>query len=122
MFCIYDRLKNIMKVFCTLVDSNLDSHHDPILSVVSSPAIPSSPHRDSDNISAPRVDNTRVKIIWSPEGIQEYQKLIQPVLPDLRENWLDSSSTSSISVLLQSTNAIAILHIVVMCFNILSEF
>ena len=48
------------------------------------------------------------KIVWDDNSLHLYQELIQPVLLDLQEAWLDSASPSSISILLQQTNNILI--------------
>ena len=52
----------------------------------------------------PTVVNTRHKVIWAEESLQEYTDLITPVLTELRKLWLDSSSPTSLSVLLSQTN------------------
>ena len=52
---------------------------------------------------APKIPNTRQKVIWSEDGINDYENLISPVLSSLRGSWLDPSSSSSTSILLQST-------------------
>ena len=48
--------------------------------------------------------NDRVKVLWSDEGIEEYQRLVLPHLSRLQELWLPSPSRSSSSLLLDSTN------------------
>ena len=65
-----------------------------------------SPPPPEDNPLAPRISNDRVKIHWSDLGIQAYSNVICNILDRLRSNWLLPSSPSSISVLLQTTNAI----------------
>ena len=54
----------------------------------------------------PTVENNRHKIIWFEENLESYTDLIQPVLLDLQETWLESSSPSLMSILLQQTNNI----------------
>ena len=61
---------------------------------------------DNENIEAPRINNDRHKISWSETGSLEYQSLVSPALSSLRENWLDPSSSSSISILISTTNKI----------------
>ena len=80
------------------------SHHDMI---VSRCAIPPSPGCDtvgSDLITAPRLVNTRQKIIWNSETIPLYEECVGPTLRLLRQTWLHPSSPASISVLLKMTN------------------
>ena len=85
-------------------NSNIDSHHDLIISTISLPFVE---HENTTyNEKAPKIDNTRIKILWSEDGIEQYQKLVSPVLSSLRDSWLDISSSSSISILLQSTNEV----------------
>ena len=96
--------EKVTGILCLKSNSNIDSHHDVILSEVSIPYRGLSDDDHGDNISAPRIENTRVKIIWSPEGILEYQKLLNPILPHLRDEWLDPSSPAFISTLLHVTN------------------
>ena len=84
----------------------VDSHHDII---VTSFALLSDLKNKSDerkNISAPRIDNTRVKIKWSEEGIRMYEQIVSAQLSSLRETWSETSSKSIYSVLLQSTNQV----------------
>ena len=57
------------------------------------------------NIRAPKLDNSRHKIIWSDQGIQKYQETIVPHLSRLQILWLSTSPTkSSMQLLLQATN------------------
>ena len=58
----------------------------------------------TENVVAPKVTNNRVKVLWSDEGIEEYQLLVLPHLTRLQELWLPSPSRSSSSLLLESTN------------------
>ena len=94
------------RILCLKSNPNIDSHHDIILSHVSIPTRKPTGNDKDMNIVAPRVENDRVKIIWSTEGIQGYQQLINPILPSLREEWLDDSSPYFISTLLHATNEI----------------
>ena len=50
------------------------------------------------------MDNNRVKIKWLDENIPLYQDLIGENLTRIRNTWSDTSSTDSVSMLLNSTN------------------
>ena len=94
----------VTKILCLKAESNIDSHHDIIISrcaiPVSDATIPLKP------IEAPRVTNDRTKIIWSDGGIVQYASLLPPALSALRENWSDSSSPAEVEVLIEATNKI----------------
>ena len=53
---------------------------------------------------APRVANTRVKVIWNEEGIEKYKSLLSTTLPFLQESLSSPSSPAFTSILLESTN------------------
>ena len=94
-----------MEILCSKDDIRVSkSHHDAILSKVPLNFMESSPEPIAENV--PTVENNRHKISWSAETLLDYQELIQPVLLDLQETWLESDSPSSISLLLQQTNTI----------------
>ena len=88
----------ICKNDCPLIAS----HHDVILSTCIIPAA-LEPPPDTNLLVAPRVQNDRIKILWSDNGVLEYQNLIGTSLASLRERWANPSSSSSISLLLSST-------------------
>ena len=89
---------------CKLEDTRIDSHHDLLISAATIPASEKPTIDKSMNISAPKIPNTRQKIIWSDEGIVLFKQLTSKLLPELRQRWFSGSSTSSTSVLIQSTN------------------
>ena len=100
-----DVSESLLKIICKLENPLVTSHHDALLSCFNLPcmACPSPPPNPPP---APRIENNRVKILWSESGIQAYQSLIAENLSRLRSNWHECSSIASISVLIQSTNAI----------------
>ena len=61
---------------------------------------------NSNLISAPVCTKPRNKTLWSPEGQEEYAKLVGPHLRQARDDWLSATSQSSMSVLLEMTNTI----------------
>jgi hypothetical protein len=96
--------ENLVTILCKHDHPDMLSHHDIILSECSFPAM-SITRQNSDNpVTAPRLLNTRKRIVWSAEGITKYEELISPRLRLLREAWLDPSSTACMSVILQMTN------------------
>ena len=96
--------EKLEKILCKLDSPFIDSTHDAILSTCILPTA-SVPPQDNNNITAPRIPNIRVKIIWNEEGIEDYEKIIGTNLRDLREQWGNPESRTSISVLLSSTYA-----------------
>ena len=81
------------------------SHHDIILSKFTIP-VHAPTQRRTVLDSAPKLDHTRTRMDWSEEGKQEYCELVGPYLRQAREDWLDSSSQVSMSVLLSVTSSI----------------
>ena len=96
--------ENLTQILCCKSDPRIfNSHHDAIISSfdISFCEAPSSEHSP-----VPSVENTRYKVIWNDDSLEAYSDLVSPVLADLRETWLDPTSPSSISILLQQTNNI----------------
>ena len=79
------------------------SHHDAIIS-----SFKLQPHlinEDFDNlIDAPKLELERVKVLWSPENLLQYQELISPHLERLRSSWIDHNSSTFTAILLDCTN------------------
>ena len=96
--------EEVVSIMCKHDHPTMLSHHDMIVSQCTVPAIPTYSAEKDDLVTAPRLCNNREKIVWSPEGAARYEEILRPVLKSLRESWLDPSSTSSTSVLLQMTN------------------
>ena len=100
---IAPRKEVVTDILCKLDYPEILSHHDPILSEFALPLQLSEPNLDN-LITAPRVDIKREKIIWTEDGISAYHSLVAPQLEKLRERWLDPTSKTSMSVLLDATN------------------
>ena len=60
----------------------------------------------NDEYKAPLITNERTKIIWSADGISEYQNLLDSQLDELTSRWCDPNSPACMSVLLAATNSI----------------
>ena len=82
----------------------IGSHHDALISKFSLPAIPFNVPVETP--SAPKIPNNRVKIIWSNDGIKEYENMLQSHLDTLATRWGKPESAVQISVLLSTTNAV----------------
>ena len=101
-----DELKeSVTYIYCKQEHSEIDSHHDAIVSSVTLPVSPQS-QPPTDLLTAPKLELMRSKILWSDAGIDNYQKMVSEELSDLRRRWLDPLSKSSLSVLLASTNSL----------------
>ena len=97
-----DVSESVSNIVCKLDSPLVDSHHDIILSNCSIPRVQPSPPQEC-LVSAPRISNSRMKIVWSEEGIDAYERVVGTALSDLSERWGDPSYRSSLSVLLSST-------------------
>ena len=98
--------ESLLCILCSKEDHRTsNSHHDAIITGIHLNFMESLPKITESN-DAPTIENTRHKIIWSEENLENYSDLITPVLIDLQETWLDSNSPSSMSILLQQTNNI----------------
>ena len=95
--------EELVDLLCRQENPLIDSHHDVLVSSCSIPSKPD-PVDISENVVAPRIENNRHKIVWSQEGISKYEEITSLLLPGIRTRWLESSSETSMSVLLQATN------------------
>ena len=95
--------ERVEKILCSQERHDIDSHHDMILSTITMP-FEGVPEPEDSLLSAPRVPNTRQRIIWSDENISAYQDLVSPLLQQLRSKWSNPNSPASFSLLLQLTN------------------
>ena len=91
-------------IICKLRHPLVDSAHDIILSTCPLKHQASVPLDSSENIVAEKIENNRVKIKWDENNTPLYQELIGHNLERLRNVWFDNTSSSSVSILLQSTN------------------
>ena len=96
----------IIKYFeCKLENPLVNSHHDIILSnwfVSREDPV----NQSAENIVAPLMPNTRVRVLWSDPGIDQYQSMVAPQLQRIQDLWLSSPSLTSVSLFLESTNNI----------------
>ena len=104
----HDVHEELVAIHCSQLDHLVDSHHDLLLSVTTVPSQPESvqPPDKSRNLVAPRLLNTRHKILWTEETIHEYESLVSHHLPRIRKEWLNPASETSMSILIECTNMI----------------
>ena len=96
-------IETIHTIVCRNENPLVESHHDIILSESDHP----SPLSSIPRIYAPtvpQVPNERYSVVWSKEGIADYQNLVVPQLQRLQDSWLEYSSISCTELLIQSTN------------------
>ena len=98
--------EELISIECKLENPLVDSHHDLLLSHFTVPQLLTTPPDKSKNVVSPKIENTRHKIIWTEEGAREYEHIVSCHLPRIREQWLDTSSETSMSILLETTNMI----------------
>ena len=99
--------ESLSEIICKFENGLVESHHDIILTKVSLPV--TEPSDDAEDlIVAPKVVNSRTRILWEDENIPEYQAAVSRKLVELRGKWQDPSSKSSISILLQLTSTLLV--------------
>ena len=93
-------------IVCKHENPFVESHHDVLVSewmVPKETAIP--PCTSSSTV--PTIPNMRHRILWTDDGIVDYQKLIIPHLNRLSQLWLTPSpSRNCLSIVLDATNVI----------------
>ena len=104
LFCGENVGESLDKIVCKLHSPIVDSTHDAIISSCTLPSV-ASHHKPTNTITAPRIPNERHKIVWTEDGIAEYEAIIGSNLSFLREQWGNPSSRTSVSLLLSSTYA-----------------
>ena len=96
--------ESLVKIHCKLSDPLVNSHHDLLVSTWSLPRQEPVLDDSSTNIVAPTVRNSHAKVIWTDEGIEEFQKFVSPHLSRIQQLWLNNPTGTSISLLLQSSS------------------
>ena len=99
--------ESLTEIVCRHDNPTILSKHDMITSVAVIPICSEGPELACElNISAPKIHLTRHKILWSPEGVSNYESLVGQYLLKARDEWFDPQSESSMSVLLNISNQI----------------
>ena len=96
----------LLEIICKQTEPLINSHHDLLISSWCLPTIAKAEPDSSQNIVAPKLDNNRAKVLWTDEGIEQYQNLVSPHFTRLQNLWLKNPTLTSVSLLLQSTNKI----------------
>ena len=97
--------KTLIKILCGKTNALVDSSHDVVITSLLLPPQPQ-PDVSPDNILAPKVKHSKYKVLWSEEGILEYQNLLSQTLPSLQSDYCDVSEPEVASVLFRVTNHI----------------
>ena len=99
--------ESVSNIICKLDNPAVSSHHDIIVSEFHLPLIEAH-DAPSDNLKAPKVDNNRYKVLWSDEGVENYQQIVGPELERVQHLWFSSPNPSKtlLSLLCESTNRI----------------
>ena len=97
----------VLEICCKLSNPLIFSSHDLIVSKFALPKIVADPP-DDDNVVAPKIRNSRLKVVWDEAGIEKYQEVVGPELQRIQQLWLPHSvsSKSSVALLFESTNYI----------------
>ena len=96
--------ERLLRIDCKLTNPLVDSHHDLLVSCFPAPPTSNKAEDGEDLVSAPRIENKRVKVRWEQDGIQAYEELLGNSLQELWERWSSQPSPTSFSILLESTN------------------
>ena len=72
--------EELAAIICKLDNPLVNSHHDILISRWGLPFVFQSPP-SSTNISAPRIENSRVKVSWSEDGIVDYEAKVHNSTP-----------------------------------------
>ena len=97
--------ESLVKIVCGKENPLISSHHDLIISTFSCSSVPYNPPPQA--LTAPRVPNTRVRVIWDEDGLARYQDLLSSSLPLLIKSLspvLSCSSHALVSTLLNCSN------------------
>ena len=97
--------ESLVKIICGKENPLISSHHDLIISTFNCSPVPYNPPPQA--VTAPRVPNTRVRVLWDEEGLARYQELLSSSLPLLRTSLstdLRCQSQALASILLNCSN------------------
>lgn len=98
-----EQAESLPSIVCSLSNPLVNSHHDLLHSSIPLPP-EASVARSENLVEAPKVPNTRVKIIWDENGISKFEDYVSPSLARLRKQWLPPFSSAGFSLLLSATN------------------
>ena len=94
--------ESLDQVICGKENPLVTSHHDVVVSTFPSSTVPYMIPPPA--VKAPRIPNTRVKVLWNQDGQEMYENMLSSTLPLLEQSLLNPSSPSLTSILLNCTN------------------
>ena len=94
----------LLSIQCKLTEPLITSHHDLIISCWYLQDQPL--EQCTSSLEAPLVNNKRRKVVWTDDGIEQYQNCVASHLSRIQGLWLKDPTRTSVSLLLQSTNEI----------------
>ena len=94
--------ESLLSILCKHDEPFIDSNHDILISEWKIGTIES--NKTKDSLHVPLLNNTRHKILWSQEGIHNYQNRVVPHLQRLQSTWFQTTSRSCIAQVLSTTN------------------
>ena len=94
--------ESLLQVVCGKENPLILSHHDLVVSSFLCPGVSYNPLPPANK--APRVPNTRVKVLWSQEGQPQYENLLSAALPLLQHCLINPASPSLTKIILSCTN------------------
>ena len=97
-----DQAESLLSVVCGKENPLISSHHDMVVSTFLCSGVPYNPPPPA--IVAPKIPNTRVKVLWNQEGQEQYETLLSSTLPLLQNSLLNPASPSLSQILLNCTN------------------
>ena len=100
--------ESVSSIECKLENPLVDSHHDILVTRFILPTVSEEVADTKDHKVAPVIPNNRLKVVWTDEGIEDFQKLVAPELSRIQNLWLSTPTRTSMSLLLESTNNILI--------------
>ena len=94
----------LLNIQCKLTEPFIASHHDLIISCW---YLKKQPLEESTTtLDAPLVSNKRRNVVWTDDGIEQYQNCVATHLSRIQQLWLQNPTRTSVSLLLESTNEI----------------
>ena len=84
-------MEHVTNILSSKDNSNVDSEHDIIISEVSLEHVAEN-NEIMPRSSAPVVKNIKHKILWTEDGIPDYESLLTPVLTSIQQNWSNPKS------------------------------
>ena len=98
----HGQAESLLSVVCGKENPLISSHHDMVVSSFLSSRVAYNPPPPA--MVAPRIPNTRVKVLWEQEGQHQYETLLSSTLPLLHHSLLNPASPSLTNILIDCTN------------------